>query len=555
VNLKDHSRSVAGWHRLWPVALPVALSVLVVLMIYSRSVSFDFVSWDDDQNVTQNPWFLKGEWWRFWHEHFVGMFVPLVYTVWYGVFKLATPPDPRLFHGLNVLIHAVNSGLVCWLAYLFIPIDRRSKVSTGIATFGAAVLFSLHPLQVESVAWVTGLRDLLCCLLVLVSAQLSLYPGYRLWREAGAFVVFIMALLCKPSAAVVPVAFAVITLADDHRQWRVTLRKYVPWFVVGLIAVIRTKDIQTEVISFAVPDLPLRSRIIVAMDSYGFYLTKLFWPFDLAVDYGRTPDKLISSSQFLWPILILVSTISVIVATARKLHMRDWALLIFAVLALAPTSGLVRFAYQHVSTVADHYMYLPLVAIALLAASLVSRISVRWQLGIIAILGLIWAGLTTRRLAIWQNDKTLFPSMLESNQDSYGANIGMLAIAMREQRYQDGLIYLREAERLEPTNVVTLLDKWLLYVKLGRFQDVVNDMPGHMLTKEQILANPNSRSTIGGQYVVLAYALMQVGDYKQSFEVACLARFAYEEHPDLASFFPYLGQKIGLELPAEKWCK
>jgi hypothetical protein len=364
-----------------------------------------------------------------------------------------------------------------------------------------------------------------------------------------------MALLCKPSAAVVPVAFAVITLADDHRQWRVTLRKYVPWLVAGLIAVIRTKDIQTEVISFAVPDLPLRSRIIVAMDSYGFYLTKLFWPFDLAVDYGRTPDKLISSSQFVWPILILVSAISVIVATARKLHMRDWALLIFAVLALAPTSGLVRFAYQHVSTVADHYMYLPLVAIALLAASLVSRISVRWQLGIIAILGLIWAGLTTRRLAIWQNDKTLFPSMLEANQDSYGANIGMLAIAMREQRYQDGLIYLREAERLEPTNVVTLLDKWLLYVKLGRFQDVVNDMPGHMLTKEQILANPNSRSTIGGQYVVLAYALMQVGDYKQSFEVACLARFAYEEHPDLASFFPYLGQKIGLELPAEKWCK
>jgi len=550
VNTPDNSRIFASMERRWPL-----ICVLVIVVaVYGRSVNFDFVSWDDDQNVTQNPWFLDGTWWRFWTEHFVGMFVPLVYTVWYGLFKFATPPDPRLFHGLNVLIHAVNTGLVCVLAYRFVPIDRRYGVNARMAGVTAGLLFALHPLQVESVAWVTGLRDLLCCLMVLITTNLSLYQGYSLRREFIGFVVFALALLCKPSATVLPVALGIIMMAENPRQWRRALQKYLPWLLIGLIAVLRTKDIQTEVISFAVPDLPWASRLLVAMDSYGFYLTKLLWPFDLAVDYGRTPEKVINLLLFIRPVFLLMATTALIAATFRLLKGREWALIAFAVVALAPTSGLVRFAYQHVSTVADHYMYLPLVGIALFASGIIARLPARWVFGGVAVLAVFWGTVSAQRLTIWRNDKTLFPAMLESNPDSYGANIGMLAVAMREGRYQDGLPYLREAERLEPTNVVTLLDKWLLYVKLGKYQEVADDMPGHMLTKEQILANPNSRSTIGGQYVVLAYALMQLGDYRKSFEIACLARFAYAAHADLPSFFPFLGQKLGLAMPAEKWC-
>lgn len=551
MNLAENARATKSWTRFWPVLVPV----IIAFAVYSWSVTFDFVSWDDDQNITQNPWFIKGEWWRFWYEHFVGMFVPVVYTVWYALFSQIKPPDPRLFHGLNVVIHAVNTGMVCYFAYNFVPRDARKDPKIKLAIVLAGVLFGLHPLQVEAVGWVTGLRDLLCCFLVLVAAQYSLSQRWVLWREIIASLAYILALLCKPSAAVVPVALGLLALAEDHRRWRLILVRYVPWLVLGLVAVIATKDIQTEVISFAVPDLPWPTRVLVAMDSYGFYLGKLFWPLNLAVDYGRTPEKMVNETLYVWPVIILITSTSIFAAALRKLTKKEIAALAFAVIALAPTSGIVRFAYQHVSTVADHYMYLPLVGIAVFVMSLASRMPQSWLLCLVISLGSIGGILTLRRLPVWRNDKTLFSSMLSSNPESYGANIGMLAIAMREERFQDGIPYLREAERLEPTNVVTLLDKWLLYVKLGRFQEVASDMPGHMLTKEQILANPNSRSTIGGQYVVLSFALMQLGDYKKSFEIACLARFAYPEHQDLPSFFPYLGGKLGLELPAEQWCR
>ena len=533
---------------------PLLTILLVTFAIYGWSLTFDFLSWDDDQNITQNPWILKGEWLRFWREHFVGMYVPLVYTVWFGLSKLGSGFDPKWFHACNLFVHGINAILVYLLASHSVDKENQeTRRSTGIA-FLAALLFALHPLQVEAVAWVTGLRDLLSTSLVLTAAMVSLYRGYRIQREVLGFVIFVGALLCKPSAAVVPVAFAVLAVATGICNVRLAALKYAPWLAMGAVAVIATKNIQTEVISFAVPAISFVSRLLVTLDSYGFYLSKLFLPIGLAVDYGRTPQKMIDGTHYVSTVSWVLIAIMVLAASFRRLNKRELGWLCFAVITLAPTSGLVSFAFQHVSTVADHYMYLPLVGIVLFGVSILGRTSNKYVVAAAACLIPICAGLSLYRMSIWRDDKALFSSMLAANSDSYGGHIGMVAIAMKEGRYAEALPNLREAERLEPTNVVTLLDKWLLYVKLERFKEVVEDKPGHMLTKEQIRANPNSASTIAGQYVVLAYAQMRLGDFRGSFETSCLARFADPEHPDLPKFFPFLGGKLGLSPPAERWC-
>jgi hypothetical protein len=95
---------------------PIFLVLVAVVTIYGRTVGYDFVSWDDDQNITQNPLFQRGDWWKFWTEPFIGMYVPVVYTLWYGLLRLSTPANPMLFHAVNVVMHLVNVILVYAIA-------------------------------------------------------------------------------------------------------------------------------------------------------------------------------------------------------------------------------------------------------------------------------------------------------------------------------------------------------------------------------------------------------------------------------------------------------
>ena len=533
---------------------PIFLVICAVLAIYGRTLGYDFVSWDDDQNITQNPWFQRGDWWKFWTEPFIGMYVPVVYTLWYGLLRLATPANPFLFHTANVLIHLVNVVLVYAIARRAEqPLNSGSR-NFPVAPVIAAVVFALHPLQVESVAWVTGLRDLLCCFWVLSATFLSLASGSSKIRNLCAFFAFIMAVLCKPSAVVLPVILVLMSALGDISTLRNLLIRYLPWALVSGIVVWSTAHIQTEVISFAVPPLSFAKRLLIASDTFGFYLGKFVAPFGLAVDYGRTPEKVLGSQSYNLSIAVVILFVGVLALGWRKLKTSDWRWLLFAAMMMTPTSGIVPFAYQHVSSVADHYAYLPLVGIAIFLGLIVARLPGRFAIGIVLVLNAYLTAISLQRVAIWRDDKALYPVMIAANPDSFAGQIGMLAIAMREERYQDALPYLRNAERIEPTNVVTLLDKWLLYARLGRYQEVVADAPGHILTKEKITANPNSASTIAAQYVVLAYAQMQLGTLLESLATVCLARFADPENNDAKNFLPYLAHRLKLPISPEQWC-
>ncbi|MCX6105108.1 MAG: hypothetical protein NTY08_04660 [Proteobacteria bacterium] len=533
---------------------PIFIVLIAVAAIYGRTLGYDFVSWDDDQNITQNPWFQRSDWWKFWTEPFIGMYVPVVYTFWYGLLRLSPPANPIFFHTANVLMHLGNVVLVYAIARRAEEHLNSGSRSFSFAPFIAALVFALHPLQVESVAWVTGLRDLLCCFWVLLATLLSLSSGSSRLRAVCAFLAFIIAVLCKPSAVVLPVILSIISYLGGGATLRKLFIRYLPWVLVSGIVVWLTAHIQTEVISFAVPPLSFAKRLLIAVDSFGFYLSKFVAPFGLAVDYGRTPEKVLGSQSYYLSIACLILLVSLLALSWRKLKATDWGWLLFAGMMMTPTSGIVPFAFQHVSSVADHYAYLPLVGVAIFLGLLVARLPRRLAIGIALVLSVYMTAISLQRVAIWRDDKTLYPVMIAANPDSFAGQIGMLAIAMREERYQDALPYLRNAERIEPTNVVTLLDKWLLYARLGRYQDVVADAPGHILTKEKIIANPNSASTIAAQYVVLAYAQMQLGTLFESLGTVCLARFADPANNDAKNFLPYLGQRLKLTISPEQWC-
>ena len=545
-----NQKSSDWWRRHWPLFLVLMSAIL----IYGRTLGYDFVSWDDDQNITQNPWFQRSEWTKFWTDPFIGMYVPVVYTFWYGLLGLANPANPLIFHAVNVTMHLANIILVYAIARCAEHQSAKESHPPSMAAVIAAAVFALHPLQVESVAWVTGLRDLLCCFWILLATLLSLYGRPSSWRDLFAFLVFVIALLCKPSAVVLPLILMIISYLGGISNLRKLFIRYLPWILMSGLVVWSTAHIQTEVISFAVPPLSLGKRLLIASDSFGFYLGKLVAPIGLAVDYGRTPEKVFASQSYQLSIACLIIFLSGLTLVRRRLQATDWAWLLCAAIMMTPTSGIVPFAFQHVSSVADHYAYLPLVGIAIFLGFLVVRLPEKLAIGIVLVLSVYLTVISLHRVPIWRDDKALYPAMIAANPDSFGGQIGMLAIAMREERYQDALPYLRNAERIEPTNVVTLLDKWLLYARLGRYQEVVADAPGHVLTKEKITANPNSASTIAAQYVVLAYAQIQLGAMSDSLATVCLALFADPENNDAKNFLPYLGHRLKLTISPEQWC-
>jgi hypothetical protein len=401
---------------------------------------------------------------------------------------------------------------------------------------------------------VTGLRDLLCCFWILLATFFSLSSPSSKSSYFYAFLAFVIAVLCKPAAVVLPVILVVMSTFWGISTLRKLFFRYLPWVLVSALVVWSTAHIQTEVISFAVPPLSFAKRLLIAIDSFGFYLGKFAAPFGLAVDYGRTPENVLGSQSYYLSIFCFMLSVSVLALGWRRLRAIDWGWLLFAAMMMTPTSGIVPFAFQHVSSVADHYAYIPIVGIAIFLGLQIARLPRGFAIGIALVLSVYLTAISLQRVAIWRDDKTLYPVMIAANPDSFAGQIGMLAIAMREERYQDALPYLRNAERIEPTNVVTLLDKWLLYARLGRYQDVIADAPGHILTKEKITANPNSASTIAAQYVVLAYAQMQLGKLFESLATVCLARFADPENNDAKNFLPYLGQRLKLTMSPEQWC-
>ncbi|MBM3225844.1 MAG: hypothetical protein FJZ47_18885 [Candidatus Tectomicrobia bacterium] len=184
------------WWR--PPRLAVLLLICATLAVFWQVLSHQFVLWDDPVNVTENPALHPVTFEHilaFWRAPYLELYIPLTYTVWSALAVVSrwdgshvqTPLDPRLFHGLNLGLHMVST-LVVWRLLLRLLSHVRHQgepqVTSTVATqrawaaAGGALLFAVHPLQVEAVSWVTGLKDVLYgCLALIAIWQYVEYAG------------------------------------------------------------------------------------------------------------------------------------------------------------------------------------------------------------------------------------------------------------------------------------------------------------------------------------------------------------------------------------------
>lgn len=437
-------------------ALRAILLVVITVAAYFPVLDAGFV-WDDDAYVTDNATLRSLEGLRqIWLQPgAVPQYYPLTFTSFWVEYHL-WGLQPFGYHLVNVVLHATNAILL-WLV-----LRRLRLPGAGIA----AAIFALHPIQVESVAWITERKNVLSGLFGLAALLAYLHAeaadGSSRWPAycAGG-VLFVGALLSKTVTCTLPAVLLVIRRWQGRRiDWR-AVRTLVPLFLVGVLMAGATvwmerHHVRAEGVDFALSPL---QRVLVAGRALWFYPRTLLWPHSLTFIYPRWSIDTHVWWQYLFPAGTLV-VVGVLYAARRRTGNGPLTATLCYGCTLAPALGFINVYPMRYSFVADHFAYLSVIALIAAAAAAGARLVERTAPGgrflayamgaaILVPLGL----LTARQCGIYRDLRTLWTDTLAKNPECWMAhnNLGMLL----QEQYGDidgALPHYQEALRLNPHN-------------------------------------------------------------------------------------------------------
>ena len=414
-----------------------ALLAIAALLAYIPALGAQYI-WDDESYVTGNETLrtIPGIA-RIWLEPTATpQYYPLVHTTFWLEYRL-WGLAPAGYHVVNVLLHALNGTLVFLLL-------RRLNVPGALF---AATLFTLHPVHVESVAWITERKNVLSAALYLASLWFCLRfrpiaagddrpAGPVYGRDYGwALLLFLGALLSKTVTASLPAAFLLIVWWKEGRIRRGDLLAFAPFFLFGAIAGGSTAWLEKHHVGAYGEDWALSGaqRVLVAGRAVWFYFGKLLVPHPLVFIYPRWELDTGSAVQWLFPITALL-VVAALVAFRGRLGRGPLAAALFFGGTLVPALGFFDVYPMRYSFVADHFQYLAsLGVIALVAAAATRVVAARpaWTepaRGAAALLLLVLALLTFRQSTHYHDYETLWLDTLAKNPRCWMAynNLGLL---------------------------------------------------------------------------------------------------------------------------------
>ena len=537
-------RSFLVWisSRTWFSGLLLGLVLLTVAATYAQVLSFHFLPfWDDDTNIHRNPLYAPLSWGSvatFWKAPFQQLYIPVTYSVWAGLVALSRvlagtsisfgPINAALFHGTNLISHLLSTSMVFLIVRRMLGARLSTFHTTSItsprillASAAGALAFGLHPIQVEAVAWVSGLRDLLGGAFSLAALALFLswldHSGRntrQAFRYITATLLLILAFGSKPGSVVTP------ALAFLCGLWLLRIRGrslkpllwLIPWFIVAVLEVMMTSKAQPAA-ELARSLVPLWARPLVAGDAISFYIWKLIWPADpwgLCADYGRSPNSLLSAGILYWSWLIPI-LLACLLAFFQKL--RSYLLpATLMVIGALPTLGLIPFNFQVVSTVSDRYLYLGMLGPALAFAMLISDARPRIAILLAVVFLPFWTVLTLLQLPQWEAGEFFFPATLARNPSSWKSRHNYACTLDAQGKLPEALKEFLEAIHLRPSNAEAYNDMALTLLKMGRRQEAIQEFQQSLQVRATTGAARN-----------LAAALLMNGEPAKAAQVYRLA--------------------------------
>lgn len=440
-----------------------ALAVAIVgALLYLPILQHPFISFDDREYVTENPAIKAG---LTWHS-FAWAWTSLDHANWHPVTWISHAIDVQLFgmspaghHLTSLLIHAANVGLL----FLFLNVATRSAGNS----LAVAAIFAVHPLNVESVAWVAERKNLLCTFCSLLTLLAYLRYVRRPSRAGSAAVagLFFLALASKPMAVTLP--FLLLGLdrwpLERVASWRQLLTnksvwiEKIPLFALSIASCVVTVIAQQR--SNSIAPFPVQLRLENVVISYAFYLRKLVWPSGLAFLYPW-PAHSQGAWELIGPVTLLVA---ITVFAWRERERRPYLLAgwLWFLGTLVPVIGIVQVGSQ---ARADRYAYMPMLGILIitiwLGAELVGSRPKRFQLGIAltVVIALVLGIWTRRQIGYWRSNYDLWLHAFQVTPDNYLA-ADKVGIALQDQgRYEEAMPYFDAAWRINSADPLANFD-------------------------------------------------------------------------------------------------
>ena len=522
------SESAGGISGLLRYLLP-ALVALITFVVFSPALQNGFVNWDDLETLVENQNFRGLTWshlrWMFTTFH-MGHYQPLSWLT-FSLDYLVWGMDAFGFHLTNILLHAANAVLFYFITLRLLAIATAPISSAAIlelASGFSALVFAIHPLRVESVAWATERRDVLSgffLLLTLLCYLKAVGPGTndtsgRRWIT-GSVVLYVFSLLSKASGMTLPLVLLVMDVYPLHRlrggigQWfcadarRVWLEK-LPFCIAALAAgavALAAQQKAGALVSTETHDLT--GRLVQGLYGTSFYIVKTLLPTNLAPLY-EIPSDLYS---FQWRV-ILAAAVFLLFSVVFFLARYRWQAAVVGwlvyLLLLAPVLGVAQAGLQ---LVADRYSYLSCMVWAILFASLFIHLWRRsadgvGQAGVTALFIAIplfvlfsLGGLTWRQTQIWQDSERLWNHALAVSPSSMAHfHVGRFAVQRGDLAEAEN--HLRRAIEINPTNDVIQSNLALVLARQGNLSDATV----HFYRALKI--NPADPATLNNMGITLA---------------------------------------------------
>jgi protein O-mannosyl-transferase len=453
------------------------ISVLLfsaTVLVYSGVWHFAFVNFDDPEYVTNNLHVQSGFTW----QALKWAFTSADAANWFPLTWLSHMLDFQLFnlsagwhHITSVLIHALSTVL------LFAFLNRATRALWPSAF--VAFLFALHPLHVESVAWISERKDVLSAFFwFLTLFAYTRYAERRTARRYGVVLVaFCLGLMAKPMIVTLPFVLLLfdvwplkrLSLRDTPANWPIWEKLPLVLLAAGVSAVTYVVQRGSGAVE-AVSAFPIGLRIENALVSYAVYLAKIFWPAGLAVFY---PYPLSLRAWQVALAVVVVAGISGLVLCWFKTRPYLAVGWLWYLGTLVPVIGLVQVGAQ---ARADRYTYVPAVGIFIMLAWGAADIVRRWpqrKLAVPVIAAIACAAcvpVTWKQIQYWNNSETLFQHAIDVTDRNYLAEHNLAnALLDVHGRLPDAIAHLRESLRIHPDSARTHTDLGTALSNLPRY--------------------------------------------------------------------------------------
>ena len=478
--------------------LLVLLGLMLVTLAAYQPAWNGGVLWDDEGHLTRSDLAMVSGLGRIWFEPgATQQYYPVVHTAFWILNKLWGHHTTG-YHVVNLLLHATSA----WLLWLLLA---RLSIPGALL---AGVVFALHPVHVESVAWITELKNVLSGTFYLAAlhAWLKWEEDRGPRRYAIAFALFALAVLSKTVTVTLPAAILVIAWWRRGRiDFENDVRPLVPFLAVGLVAGLTTVWVERTFIGAQGSEfeLTLVERLLLAGTVPWFYAWKLVWPADLVFIYPRWT---ISAGTAVWwaPVLAL-SLVATVAWMFRSRSRAPLTVILLFVGTLFPALGFFNVYPFRFSFVADHFQYLASIALIAGAAALLGRRR-QVELSLAAVLGIVLGTVTWQHAHAYTDAATLYRTTISRNPSAWIAHNNLASLLLAGDptpaRIEEAMTHLQRALALKPDYAEAHYNLGTAFERLARRQEAaaaytraLELAPGERRTLQRLAAVSHDRAS------------------------------------------------------------